>query len=103
MARVQFNIYPDYNIIGYFTDIWSFGCILYQLLTGRYAFEQVGTNTKKDIVGKILFSDFTSKFNRIQVEPYEYIIKACLNKTTKRPSAEDVLELFTENFLKQIN
>ena len=74
------------------TDIWSFGCALYEALAGRSAFAE---KTLQDTIAKILERDPTSiRQLRREVPPdVERLIMRCLEKNAdaRYPSAAELL------------
>jgi serine/threonine protein kinase len=60
-------------------DIFSFGCVLYEMLTGQHAFQG---NTPPEIMGAILKDDPLLDGNARPTVPtrFAYIIKRCLEK-----------------------
>ncbi len=64
------------------TDIWSFGCVLYECLTGRLAFEG---ETVSDTIAKILERDVDwSRLPRQTPEPIRALLHRCLEKDAKK-------------------
>jgi eukaryotic-like serine/threonine-protein kinase len=64
------------------TDIWAFGCVLYEMLTGRQAF--VG-ETATDIIAKIL--EGQPQWERLPAQtpvPMRLLLEATLNKDPKQ-------------------
>lgn len=98
--QLKLNWYPidPYVKMTDAMDIWSFGAILYQLITSNFAFDSENRVSIKSIVDKILFFDPYYQFRAISIQPYLYIIEACLEKTVRRPNAHQVLGMFKANF-----
>src|SRR5437867_2161474 len=64
------------------TDIWSFGCVLYECLTGKRAFEG---ETVSDTIAKILVQDLDwSKLPKSTTPRIRELLKRCLEKDPKR-------------------
>jgi len=64
------------------TDIWAFGCLMYQLLTGRRAFEG---NTGPDTISAILTQEpFWDRETRLVPAPVRLLIQRCLEKEAAR-------------------
>jgi eukaryotic-like serine/threonine-protein kinase len=72
------------------TDIWAFGCILYEMLAGRAAF---GGGSVTDVLARVLQSEPDWKRLPARVPPsIEHLLRLCLEKNLKkrRQSAGDV-------------
>jgi eukaryotic-like serine/threonine-protein kinase len=64
------------------TDIWAFGCVLYQLLTGRKAFSG---NTVSDVVAAILEREPNWEAVPARTPaPISRLLRRCLDKDRKR-------------------
>ena len=64
------------------TDIWAFGCILYECLTGRMAFEG---ETISDLIAKILERDVDwSRLPKSTPFAIHVLLKRCLEKDPKK-------------------
>jgi len=64
------------------TDIWAFGCVLYEMLTGRAAF---GCETVSDTIAAILEREPDGGFLPATLPPVvRHLIKRCLEKDSKR-------------------
>lgn len=77
------------------SDVWSLGCILYELATHRHAFE---ANSMKGLIGKILrgiYPPISSRYSK----DLKNLIDICLQKDVrKRPSVFELLEM---KYIKQ--
>ena len=71
------------------SDIWAFGCVLYETLTGRVAF---GRDTLTDTLAAVVHQDVD--WSRLPAETpvtVERLLRSCLEKDrNQRPSARDV-------------
>ncbi len=64
------------------TDIWSFGCVLYECLTGRLAFEG---ETVSDTIAKILEREVDwTRLPANTPEPMRALMQRCLEKDAKK-------------------
>src|SRR6185369_3434509 len=64
------------------TDIWSFGCVLYETLSGRRAFE---ADTPSDAIAAILLLEPEwERVPREAPEPIRSLLKRCLEKDVSR-------------------
>ena len=64
------------------TDIWAFGCVLFEMLTGRQAFDG---GTRSDIVAAIIHRDPDYTLLPGQTpESIQRLIRRCLNKDQRR-------------------
>ena len=72
------------------TDIWSFGCLLYELCTYRTPFHGTSEET---IINKILTSK-QAPIPKIYSPDLSFLVTACLNKKAdQRPDAMELLSL----------
>mmetsp|Transcript_1694 Transcript_1694/g.5941 ORF Transcript_1694/g.5941 Transcript_1694/m.5941 type:complete len:710 (-) Transcript_1694:2334-4463(-) len=72
------------------SDVWSLGCILYELATHRHAFE---ANSMKGLVGKILRGIYPPISSRYSAN-LKHLIDICLQKDVrKRPSVFEILKM----------
>jgi Tol biopolymer transport system component len=64
------------------TDIWSFGCVLFELLTGRCAF---GAETISDTIARVLERDVEwSALPASMPPPIQELLRRCLQKDPNR-------------------
>jgi serine/threonine protein kinase len=64
------------------TDVWSFGCVLYEMLTGRMAF---GGETVSDVIAAVLGRDPDwSKLPQTTTLVTRRLLRRCLEKDPKR-------------------
>ena len=63
------------------TDIWAFSCVLYEMLTGRLAFEG---DSVAEVLGAILKTE--PDWNRLPAAPdgIRRLLRRCLQKTQQR-------------------
>lgn len=79
------------------SDVWSLGCILYELATHRHAFE---ANSMKGLVGKILRGIYPAISSQYS-QSLRNIVEICLQKDArKRPS---IIELLQMNYVKKFS
>jgi eukaryotic-like serine/threonine-protein kinase len=75
------------------TDIWAFGCVLFEMLTGKRAFDG---ETSSDVIAAII--ERAPDLNRLPpaTPPHvRYVIERCLEKDPKR-RARDIADVRTE-------
>lgn len=80
MAPEQFEP-VTYGIDGDVTvnaDIWSFGVLAYELITGKMLFEEIGGQTTGQAIIRVLTEDYARKIEALQNEKYKDLLKACL-------------------------
>ena len=87
------------------TDIWSLGCIIYELCTLRSCFEDISLS---DLRNNMFIGDYLQLDEELNNEyGLNELIKKMLNKDyTKRPSVEEILDYLQKNCknkLKGIN
>jgi eukaryotic-like serine/threonine-protein kinase len=83
--------------IGYNADIWSFGVMLYELMTGELPFgSRKKGNTAGDIMYNVQHEAIPEKVDNLS-EPYRSLIKTCLIKDReKRPrAAQEILDILS--------
>lgn len=77
------------------SDIWSIGCILYEMLTLRHAFD---ANSMKSLVLKILKGTFPPVPEIYSTDMRALVAEMLIKDPAKRPSIRQILE---KPFLKQ--
>ena len=78
------------------TDIWAFGCVLYEMLTGRVAFHG---DTLADTIAKVIErAPDWSALPRSTPEPIKNLLLACLAKDS-RERLQDIDDVTIENIL----
>lgn len=98
MAPEQFNAsrYGVDGKIGTNLDLWSFGIMTYELLTGKSLFGVRGNNTgSEQIMNNILSDELPSDIYSLP-QPYQNVILACLvkNASERVKTAGEVIGLF---------
>jgi serine/threonine protein kinase len=98
MAPEQFNAarYGVDGKIGTNLDLWSFGIMAYELLTGRSLFGMRGNNTgSEQIMNNILSDELPADIYTLP-QPYQNVILACLvkNASERVKTAGEVIGLF---------
>jgi formylglycine-generating enzyme required for sulfatase activity len=98
MAPEQFNAarYGLEGKIGTNLDLWSFGIMVYELITGRSLFGVRGTNTgSEQIMNNILSDELPDDIYSLP-QPYGDVILACLvkNAAERVRTASEVIGLF---------
>jgi serine/threonine protein kinase len=100
MAPEQFN--PEkYGINGKINtnvDLWSFGCLTYELVTGESVFGNRSGNTRQEeVMSKILTGDIVLKIGQLS-DPYRQIVERCLvkNADQRARNAKELIKLFAE-------
>ena len=78
------------------TDIWAFGCVLYEMLTGRAAFHG---DTLADTIAKVIEREPDwSALPRSTPEPVRQLLRACLVKDS-RQRLQDIGDVTIEGIL----
>ncbi|WP_282782645.1 serine/threonine-protein kinase, partial [Phaeodactylibacter xiamenensis] len=88
--QINNNRNSTYNI-----DLWSYGVILYRLLSGEMPFGSVENNdTKEKIISQVIKAKIPNDIKRIR-EPYRTAIKRCLVKDNRKraQSAKEILDI----------
>ena len=76
-------------------DIWALGCIIYELCTLNYCFENKSMN---DLLRKITNNNHGKIDINIYGEDLQNLIDSLLNKNYKeRPSVDDIIKTITQN------
>lgn len=82
------------------SDIWSIGCILYELCTGKHAFE--GANMKA-LIGKILRGIYPPISSRYSHNLRDLIDRMLQKSPRRRPSVNSILRLtFIQEHVKRV-
>lgn len=76
-------------------DFWSFGILLYGLLTNTHPFIDNNSNTAEQILRNILMADISSKINTVENPIYRTMLEKCLVKNANKrvKSASDLLNI----------
>ena len=76
-------------------DFWSFGILLYGLLTNTHPFIDNNSNTAEQILRNILMADISSKINTVESPIYRAMLEKCLVKDANKrvKSAYDLLNI----------
>ena len=80
------EIFQDEGVHSFYSDMWSFGCILYELATGKPPFY---SSSLKDLVAMIQ-DDPTPKLSEFSDEFNDLISKLLEKEPTCRPSWEEL-------------
>jgi serine/threonine protein kinase len=95
MAPEQFepNTFGVNGKIDTKVDIWGFGIMVYELLTGKALFDAETTSSTAQVMKSILSEHYEDKV-AILPEPYKQVVTKCLQrKAIDRPDAKQVLAL----------
>lgn len=71
------------------SDVWSLGCILYEMVTLRHAFD---SNSMKGLVLKILRGTYPEIPSHYSEDMKDLIAEMLIKDPTKRPSIRKVVE-----------